>query len=183
MAFSMEEVVLSNVRETIVLLALLGAAAPAAAQSAPPAWLQSRPADKLAVLTVDMTRDGGGLVRLNGERDGAVQVVVPKGWTLEWRFRNLDSLGTHSLVVMAEREKLPLQGGQPAFSGGMTRMLVPGLPRATGERPQDVTRIDLDESGWYWLLDGVPGEALKGAFIGLKVDAAATDAQVVRKKG
>lgn len=165
-------------------VAFLLAAPPLAAQAAPaalPAWVSSRDAEKVATLVIDVTRDAQGRVLLSGEREGSVQVVVPKGWTLEWRFRNLDSTGTHSLVVMAEREKLPTQGGRPAFTNAMTRSLLSGLPLATGDRPQDTSRFELDESGWYWMLDGVPGQALAGAWIGLKVDAAATGVSVVRK--
>jgi hypothetical protein len=38
-----------------------------------------------------------------------------------------------------------------------------------------------DEAGWYWLLDGVPGHALRGEWIGLKIDRDAKRVEVVEK--
>lgn len=175
-------------RRSAVAAALLtvALALPAAAQTAPggalPSWIAVDSTSKLVTLTLEATADpAGGAARISGERDGSVQVVVPRGWTVEWRFRNLDATATHSLIVMAEREKLPAQGGQPAFENAMTKSLLKGLPRAADDRPQDVSRFEADQAGWYWMLDGVPGQALKGTYIGLKVDPAASGVSVVRK--
>ncbi|HSB54990.1 MAG TPA: sulfocyanin-like copper-binding protein, partial [Gemmatimonadales bacterium] len=81
------------------------------------------------------------------------------------------------LVVMAEREKLPLEGGRPALDNAMSRAVVAGL--AAGQR--DLTTFTTDQPGWYWMLCGVPGHALRGEWIGLKVDREATLPSVVSK--
>jgi hypothetical protein len=67
-----------------------------------------------------------------------------------------------SLVLMAEREKLPLQGDRPALQNAMTRMVTAGLKAGQ----TDVTTFTADEAGWYWLLCGVPGHAISGEWIG-----------------
>ena len=45
-----------------------------------------------------------------------------------------------------------------------------------------VTQFEADQVGWYWLLCGVPGHALKGEWIGLKVDAEAAAPALVQKQ-
>jgi Sulfocyanin (SoxE) domain len=79
---------------------------------------------------------------------------------------------------MVEREKIPLEGGRPAFSNAMTRMVTAGL--RPGENDQ--TTFVAEETGWYWLLCGVPEHALKGEWISLKVDREASRPAVVVKR-
>jgi hypothetical protein len=163
-------------------LALL-AAAPSRAQSAPAQatapWVTADPATKTATITLEVTAPSGSpSALLNGYREGGVQVVVPLGWTVTWNWHSADSAGKHSLVVMVEREKLPSEGGQPAFTNGMTRSLTAGLPAGTPDR----TSFVADQAGWYWLLCGVPNHALTGEWIGLKVDGEAATAGI-REKG
>ncbi len=106
-----------------------------------------------------------------------MQVVVPLRWKVVWDWRSSDPAGKHSLVVMAEREKLPTEGGQPAFPNAMTRAVTAGL----AADQTDHTTFEADQTGWYWLLCGVPGHALAGEWIGLKVDADARTAGIVKK--
>jgi hypothetical protein len=115
---------------------------------------------------------------INGSRAGEAQVVVPLGWTVKWDWRSADSTARHSLVVMVEREKVPLEGGRPSFSNAMTRMVTEGLEVGR----TDQTTFVADEAGWYWLLCGVPGHAVKGEWISLKVDREAKLPSVVVKK-
>jgi uncharacterized cupredoxin-like copper-binding protein len=56
----------------------------------------------------------------------------------------------------------------------MSRSVTAGL--SAGQT--DHTTFEADQPGWYWLLCGVPGHALAGEWIGLKVDAEATTAAV-----
>ena len=88
-----------------------------------------------------------------------------------------DPTAAHSLVVVAEREKLPQQGTSAVFTNAMTKNLTTGL--AVGQ--VDDTSFEAEEGGWYWVICGVPGHAIAGEWIGLKVDAAATDVSVKRK--
>jgi hypothetical protein len=142
------------------------------AQAAPlPAWItvDSAAHEISLALTVEPGSADSG-ASLNGFRRGAVQVVVPLNWTVHWTWTSHDSSATHSLVVMAEREKLPLEGGRPALENAMTRAVLTGLK--PGQR--DLTTFVADQAGWYWLLCGVPGHALRGEWLGLKIDRDAT---------
>ena len=145
------------------------------APAAPATWLVADSAGRAARLTLEVTRPAGAPSALiNGYREGAVQVVVPRGWTVSWDWVSADSTAPHSLVLMAEREKLPTEGGRPAFTNAMTRMVTAGLPAGQGDR----TTFEAEETGWFWLLCGVPGHAIAGEWIGLKVDAEAGVAEV-----
>lgn len=156
---------------------VLLAAPPLAAQGQPavePAsWVVADTATHTAALTLEVTAPPEApSALLNGYREGEAQVVVPLGWTVTWDWRSSDSAGKHSLVVMAEREKLPTEGGRSAFSNAMTRSVTAGL--AAGQA--DHTTFVAEEQGWFWLLCGVPGHALAGEWIGLRVDPAAATA-------
>jgi hypothetical protein len=147
----------------------------ASADPAAPPWLVADSAGRTVTLALQVTpAPDGGAPLLNGYRNGELQIVVPLGWTVQWDWRSADSTAPHSLVVMAEREKLPTEGGRPAFDNAMTRMVTAGLKPGQGDR----TTFTADQPGWYWMLDGVPGHALKGAYIGLKVDPEAKTAHV-----
>jgi Sulfocyanin (SoxE) domain len=151
----------------------------AADSSAFPAWLEVDSAGRTVTLSLEVTSPPGSPSALiNGYRAGEVQVTVPLGWTVKWNWRSADSTAPHSLVVMAEREKIPLEGGRPAFSNAMTRMVTDGLRPGENDR----TTFVAEEAGWYWLLCGVPGHALKGEWISLKVDRDAKVPSVVVKK-
>lgn len=155
-------------------------AAPLVAQDAGlPAWVHPDPAAKSVLLDLTVTHPAGApSAAISGEHDGSIQVIVPQGWTIKWHWVNEDSAASHSLVVVAEREKLPQQGGQAVFTNAMTRAVLPGL--ATGRT--DDTSFEADEGGWFWVICGVPGHAIAGEWISLRVDPSATDVGV-KKKG
>jgi uncharacterized cupredoxin-like copper-binding protein len=143
-----------------------------------PSWVSVDAAAQTVTLVLEVTRPAGAASALiDGEHDGSVQVVVPRGWTVQWRWKNADEAGPHSLVVMVEREKLPMEGGRPAFTNAMSRAVTAGLPPGGS----DNTTFTAEEAGWFWVLCGVPGHAIAGEWIGLKVDPAAKDVSVVRK--
>ncbi len=153
-----------------------------AADSAPSAptsdsipWLVADSAVKTAALSIEVTRPrGAASALLNGYRRGEARVIIPIGWTVRWNWRNADWSSRHSLVVMAEREKVPLEGGRPAFSNALTRTLTEGLPPGQ----TDQTTFQAEEAGWYWFLCGVPSHALEGEWLELRVDPEATTAGV-----
>ena len=155
----------------------------AAAQSPSPAsteasWLVADSAARTVRLTLEVTAPAGAPSALiNGHRAGEVQIVVPLNWTVQWDWHSADSIAPHSLVVMAEREKLPTEGGHPVFTNAMTRMVTAGL------RPgqPDQTSFTAEQPGWYWLLCGVPGHAIQGEYLGLKVDPDAKTASLKSK--
>jgi hypothetical protein len=117
---------------------------------------------------------GAASALINGYRAGEARVVVPLGWTVKWDWRSTDSTTPHSLVVVVQREKIPLEGGRPSFTNAMTRAVIEGL------RPgqSDQSTFVADEAGWYWMLCGVPGHAIKGEWLELRVDPAAKTASV-----
>lgn len=165
--------------------ARLPAAAPAtqgaevSGTSNSPAWLVVDSAGRTVMLTLEVTAPAGAPSALiNGYRAGEARIVVPLGWTVNWDWRSADSTAPHSLVWMVQREKIPLEGGRASFSNAMTRMVVEGL------RPgqSDQSTFVADEAGWYWMLCGVPGHAIKGEWLELRVDPDAKTASVQIKK-
>jgi hypothetical protein len=156
------------------------AAAPAAdSGAATPPWLVADSAGRTLTLALQVTpAPDGGPALINGYRNGELQIVVPLNWTVQWDWRSADSTAPHSLVVMVEREKLPTEGGRAAFTNAMTRMVTAGLRPGQGDR----TTFTADQAGWYWMLDGVPGHAIMGEYIGLRVDPEATTASAVVKR-
>lgn len=139
---------------------------PAPAPSAPE-WLSVDSVGRTATLSLEVTAlPGEPSALINGHRAGEARIVVPLGWTVKWNWRTADSTSRHSLVVMVQREKIPLEGGRPAFSNAMTRMLTEGLPPGQS----DQTNFVADEAGWYWLLCGVPNHALQGEWLEVRVD-------------
>ncbi|HEY5939295.1 MAG TPA: sulfocyanin-like copper-binding protein, partial [Gemmatimonadales bacterium] len=151
----------------------------AADTAASPPWMVVDSAARAVTLSLEVTAPPGAPSALiNGHRAGEARVVVPLGWTVKWDWLSADSTAPHSLVVMVQREKIPLEGGRASLSNAMTRMVVEGL------RPgqNDQTTFVADEAGWYWMLCGVPGHAIKGEWLELRVDPEAKLPSVVVKK-
>lgn len=141
-------------------------------------WLSSDSATKTVTLRLETTRPSGSAAALiNGQTGARLQVIVPLGWSVQWEWRSADSNAAHSLVVMAEREKLPTEGGRPVFDNAMTMMVQAGLPYGQTDR----TTFTADQAGWYWILCGVPGHAIAGEYMGLRVDPEARRGEVKRK--
>jgi hypothetical protein len=154
------------------------AAAPAPAADTSTAWLVTDDASKTVTVALQVTGAPDGSALING-RAGQLQIVVPLNWTVQWDWRNADSTSPHSLVVMAEREKLPTEGGRPVFTNAMTRQVTAGLAVGQGDR----TTFTAEEAGWFWLLCGVPGHAIAGEYLGLRVDPEASTASVGEVSG
>lgn len=143
-----------------------------------PGWIAVDTAGRTVTLTLEAEAGGpAGIATLNSLHHGGAQLVVPLNWTVKWTWTNRDSVQSHSLVLMAEREKLPQEGGRPALENALSRAVLTGLK--PGQR--DVTAFVADQAGWYWLLCGVPTHAIQGEWIGLKVDReAAVPALILR---
>lgn len=162
----------SRISLRIALVLILPCAAPAAAQTAGlPPWIRVDAAAQAVDVELTVTHPAPSPSALiNGAARGGLQLVVPRGWTVRWTWVNADSAAPHSLVVMAEREKLPSEGGSAAFTNAMTRSVRAGM--APGGK--DVTSFVAEDAGWYWILCGVPGHAIAGEYLGLRVDPSAT---------
>lgn len=140
--------------------------------------LQADSAARRVALSLRVTRPTGATSALiNGSRAGQSQVIVPFGWTVTWEWQNQDSTAAHSLVVMVQREKIPLEGGRPSFSNAMTTMVTAGLPAGQTDR----ATFEADEAGWFWMLCGVPGHAVAGEWIELQVSREAKTAALKQK--
>lgn len=157
----------SSLRSLVVILALAIPGESAQAQLPLPSWLSVDSAGRAVSLSLEAMPGGpDGIATLNGHHHGDMQLVLPLNWTVKWTWVNHDSAASHSLVVMAEREKLPNEGGRPALENAMSRAVTTGLK--VGQR--DLTTFVADQAGWYWMLCGVPEHAIRGEWIGLKVD-------------
>jgi hypothetical protein len=142
-------------------------------------WLAVDSAVRSVALELLVTAPPGAPSALiNGYRSGEATLIVPLGWTIQWDWRSADSTAPHSLVVMVQREKIPLEGGRASFSNAMTRSVTEGL------RPEqaDQSTFLAEEAGWYWMLCGVPSHALNGEWLELRVDPDATTASVKVKE-
>ena len=169
---------MSRSHPLIPLGVILAALIPCGLRAQIPTWVTVDSAGRTVTLSLEAQPGGpDGIATLNGHHHGDVQLVVPLDWTVRWTWVNRDSSASHSLVVMAEREKLPGKGGQPALENAMSRAVTTGLK--PGQK--DVTTFIVDQAGWYWLLCGVPEHAIRGEWIGLKVDRQATGVAVKEK--
>ncbi len=143
-------------------------AAPAAPSTAPAAadteYVKWDPATKTVTFRLvagpfdfNFTRGGGALT-----------LTVPPGSTNVWNFLQDD--GTpHSAEVASGTGPLPNSGGNPAIPRAYTNKVIEGM--AQGET--DVIRFTAPDTGSYRIICGVPGHALSGMWMWLKIDPAA----------
>jgi len=137
--------------------------------------MKSDSAERTVTLSLVVTKPAGSPSALiSGYRSGQAQIEVPVHWTVKWNWRNDDPGAVHSLVVMTQREKVPLEGGRASFSNAMSRSVTEGL--ATGQ--SDQTTFEAEEAGWYWLMCGVPNHALNGEWLELRVSPDAHNGSV-----
>jgi hypothetical protein len=109
-----------------------------------------------------------GPFSFNGFTNGGATLTVPPKSTVVMNFVQND--GTpHSAEVASGEGPLPNSGGDPAIPRAYTNKVVEGLPQGG----KDVIRFQAPESGSYRIVCGVPGHALSGMWIWLKIDPAA----------
>jgi plastocyanin len=104
----------------------------------------------------------------NGFGSGGGTLTVPPGSKNVWNFEQAD--GTpHSAEVASGAGPLPNAGGDPAIPRAYTNKVVEGLPQGA----TDVIKFTAPDTGTYRIICGVPGHALSGMWIWLKIDPAA----------
>jgi hypothetical protein len=104
----------------------------------------------------------------NGYSNGGATLTVPSGSANVWNFDQND--GTpHSAEISSGTGPVPNSGGDPAIPRAYTNKVVEGLPQGA----KDVLRFTAPDSGTFRIICGVPGHALSGMWIWLKVDPAA----------
>jgi plastocyanin len=109
-----------------------------------------------------------GPFQFNGFGNGGATLTVPPGSTNVWNFEQGD--GTpHSAEVASGSGPIPNSGGDPAIPRAYTNKVVEGLPQGA----TDVIRFTAPDTGTYRIVCGVPGHALSGMWIWLKIDPAA----------
>ena len=104
----------------------------------------------------------------NGYTNGGATLTVPSGSTNVVNFEQND--GTpHSAEVGPGTGPVPNSGGDPAIPRAYTNKVIEGLPQGA----KDVMRFTAPDTGTFRIICGVPGHALSGMWIWLKVDPAA----------
>lgn len=104
----------------------------------------------------------------NGFTNGGATLTVPPGSTNVWNFEQND--GTpHSAEIASGTGPVPNSGGNPAIPRAYTNKVVEGLVQGA----KDVIRFTAPDSGTFRIVCGVPGHALSGMWLWLKVDPAA----------
>jgi plastocyanin len=135
-------------------------AAPAAADSEYVTW---DPATKTVTF-----RLVAGPFDFNHFTNGGGTLTVPAGSTNVWNFLQND--GTpHSAEVASGTGPIPNSGGDPAIPRAYTNKVVEGMVQGA----TDVIRFTAPDTGSYRIICGVPGHALSGMWIWLKIDPAA----------
>ena len=138
-------------------------AARVAAQPADSEYVKWDPAAKTVTF-----RLVAGPFEFNHFTNGGGTLTVPAGSTNVWNFLQND--GTpHSVEVASGTGPVPNSGGDPAIPRAYTNKVVEGM--AQGET--DVIRFTAPDTGSYRIICGVPGHALSGMWIWLKIDPAA----------
>jgi hypothetical protein len=109
-----------------------------------------------------------GPFEFNGFSNGGATLTVPPGSTNVWTFEQSD--GTpHSAQVGSGTGPVASEGGDPAIPRAYTNKVVEGLVQGA----KDVIRFTAPDSGTFRIECGVPGHALSGMWLWLKVDPAA----------
>jgi plastocyanin len=109
-----------------------------------------------------------GPFQFNGFGSGGGTLTVPPGSNNVWNFEQAD--GTpHSAEVASGTGPVPNAGGDPAIPRAYTNKVVEGLPQGA----TDVIKFTAPDTGSYRIICGVPGHALSGMWLWLKIDPAA----------
>ena len=109
-----------------------------------------------------------GPFTFDGYSGGGATLTVPPGSTVVINFLQDD--GTpHSAEVSSGEGPIPNSGGDPAIPRAYTTKVIEGMVQGG----KDTMRFTAPASGSYRLICGVPGHALSGMWIWLRVDPAA----------
>ncbi|WP_425145699.1 sulfocyanin-like copper-binding protein [Deinococcus sp.] len=146
----------------IILSTVLLLSASASAAS----YVTSDSASKTATIVVDANQGaaGGGL-NFNGAVKGAKSFSIPAGWNVVMKFKNLGQLAHSAAVVKGSTPPASVTEKDAAFPGAYTKMLMQGL----GANAEETVKFKASAAGSYLIVCGVPGHALGGQYLGLKV--------------
>jgi uncharacterized cupredoxin-like copper-binding protein len=152
-------------KKTLFFIAVLGFSAASAAS-----FVTSNAASKTATITVDANQGtvNGGL-NFNGAAKGAKSFTIPAGWNVVMQFKNMGAIPHSAIVVKGGTPPMSVTEKDAAFPGASTRMVMQGM----GMNAADTVKFKASKAGSYLIICGVPGHALGGQYLGLKVVAGA----------
>jgi FtsP/CotA-like multicopper oxidase with cupredoxin domain len=130
---------------------------------------------RLAWIGVDAD---GRAMSFNGAPRGGATFVVPLGWTVEVRLRNLDA-SPHSARIVSAMDTVPLTLPAASFPGAESANAEAG--QAYGRR--EVFRFKADRAGNFLIACAVPGHAAAGMYVRLVVEPNAPRPTFVRRAG
>lgn len=150
----------------MILTALALAAGSASAAS----YVTSAAATKTATIVIDANQGtaGGGL-NFNGVTKGAKSFTIPAGWNVVMQFQNMGAIPHSAIVVKGGTPPMSVTEKDAAFPGASTKMVMQGLAMNAAE----TVKFKASKAGSYLIICGVPGHALGGQYLGLKVVAGA----------
>lgn len=133
-------------------------------------YVSNNAASKTATIVVDANQGnvGGGL-NFNGVQKAAKRFTIPAGWNVVMQFKNLGAFGHSAVVVKGTTPPASVTEKSAAFPGAATKMVMQGL----GQNMTDNVKFKASTAGSYLIVCGVPGHALGGQYLGLKVVAGA----------
>jgi hypothetical protein len=109
-----------------------------------------------------------GPFTFDGYSKGGATLTIPPGTTNVWNFEQGD--GTpHSAEVATGEGAVPNSGGNPAIPRAYTTKVVEGLAQGG----TDVIRFTAPAQGTFRIICGVPGHAVGGMWLWLKIDPSA----------
>lgn len=130
-------------------------------------WVKYDPTSRTVTfpLVAGAPGSSSGPFNFNGYTGGGATLTVPGGSKVVINFVNRD--GTpHSALVIPGDGPLPTIPGDPAIPAAYTRSVTQGL----AQEDKDDIRFTAPDSGKYRIVCGVPGHALSGMWIWLKID-------------
>jgi uncharacterized cupredoxin-like copper-binding protein len=157
-------------KNNVIVLATVGLVGMLATNASAASYVSSNASTKTATLTVDASQGtaGGGL-NFNGAVKGAKSFTVPAGWNVVLNFKNMGALAHSAAVVKGSTPPLNVTAKNLAFPGAETKMVMQGLAMNAA----DSVKFKASAAGSYLIVCGVPGHALGGQYLGLKVVAGA----------
>ena len=153
--------------------------APALGAVAGPSWMAVDAAHTSVSFTVEAA-DGGanGTLNFNGYGNGQLTVTVPAGWHVHIDFFNTGAGALpHSLEVIREVAKVPIQGIDPAIPKATTRDLIDGVP----PQQKDAFDFTAQPPGKYLWFCGVPTHGYSGMWTRFVVSASTRRPSVTAK--
>jgi len=155
-------------KNTLILLMALSVSGASAAN-----YVASNAVSKTATIMVDANQGtvNGGL-NFNGAAKATKSFTIPAGWNVVMKFKNMGAIPHSAVVVKGTTPPATVTEKSAAFPGASTKMPMQGM----GMNAAESVKFKATTAGSYLIICGVPGHALGGQYLGLKVVAGAKTA-------